>query len=774
MSVRLLLSGLRASPFLALALVGVTACGSSSDGDFIPDLPDAGVTPPDEDGGPDVPVTPQDPLDFTRAVPSSGPYDGGNLVILRGTGFDSDAEVYFGGNRVQPADVCGRGMPDCDPFRLSVRPPAGEPGQVAIRIRQGEGDDVEEITAPGAYTYEAFDVFPFQGSTAGGTRITITGLGTSFADGDEVEIAGEPCRSIEVVSPTVMTCRTPAGDAGAVDVVVIDGDTADELVANDAFTYLDTASPDAGGLGGGPVRPEGATAGTLNVTIINAGNGNREPDVFVIVGEDPDTPLQGFTDASGQIVFSSAGLEAPIAVHAVKDCFERTSFVSFDSRDVTIFLTPWNPMDPRTPPRCLPPPTPGAPPPGGPGRLGAVVGGSLRWLGANEFGLNDWDNIPEPTRGYERAAYVYTTQVCEGAAENCQNPLTQPNPLAPNESLITRVLEEDLPPSGSTGWPFAIFARPGSYAVWAIAGLEIPPVIDATTGLITEGDFIPYVMGVARNVIAGPGETVEGVEVVMDIPLDATFDVEFDGLPSSVPTGPNFYATQAYVDLGAEGFISRTPGLARTSFGFFPYLLELPDGLDIVTSRALRTFRFWAQPQLTGTLSDARYRMTSGWYTSGVGGAPYTERTETGVRDTRGTVTVDDWLAIPVAADPASPGGRLPDDRVLRWEIEGPDPDFQVVLVTGADGLPAWRMFVQGSRREAPVPDLSSIPSLRDLPSGTFSWAVFAARMPGFCPRSPDCEEGEASFNSLTYRDINTRLWSHTSANQFTATVPVQ
>ena len=33
-------------------------------------------------------------------------------------------------------------------------------------------------------------------------------------------------------------------------------------------------------------------------------------------------------------------------------------------------------------------------------------------------------------------------------------------------------------------------------------------------------EFLPYVMGVARNVLTGPGEEVENVDIIMNIPLD--------------------------------------------------------------------------------------------------------------------------------------------------------------------------------------------------------------------------------------------------------------
>lgn len=736
----------------ALVAVSAAACGDTTRTSIGGD--DAG--PMEEpDAGPDLPPIDIDPLSFTRVVPDSGPFQGGNAVIIRGTGFDAadTVEVFFGEQQVDPPD-----LEVIDAFRIGVtRVPSGPVGPVNVRVRVGDS----EVTGSGAYTYEAFQVDPSEGSVAGGTRITLTGSGTSFSEDDRVELDGQPCGDLRIDSPTVLSCTTPPGELGEVDVVVVDGESSDELVASDAYAYIDTASTTDGGLGGGGIT------GALNVTVVNAGTGAREADVFVMLGDDPETtPFRNFTDSGGQVVFSG-DFETPVTLHAVKDCFERTTFVSFNARDVTIFLVPWDPP----PARCAPP-SPPMFPPGSPGRLGSSLAGELVFLGPNEFGPNPWDNIPEPSRGYERAAYVYTTQTCEGPARACQNPFTNGNPLAPDPSFIPRVLEVPPTDPDARGYPFRIFARPDTYAVFALAGLEIPPQV-GDDGSVVPGDFIPYVMGVARNVIAGPGEAVSGIEIVMNIPLDSTLDVRAEGLPDRVGSGPNLFHSQAHVDLGAEGFISRTPGTAiiPTPGGgltFFPYLLELPGDLDIVQSRVLRDFRFFAQPALQGELADGRYRITTGWYSDVFGGAPFTQRIQTGVQDTEATVLVDDFLQIPEAVDPPSPGGPLPADRVIRWRLDGDagegdehDPDFFLVQLIDADGFPAWRIFVPGSLRSATVPRLDSIESLRDLPSGRLTWQVAAGRLEGF------------NFDELTYADFAIRRWSHASVNQFTANVPI-
>ena len=86
--------------------------------------------------------------------------------------------------------------------------------------------DTGAATSTGGFTYTASistptitSISPSSGSTAGGTSITITG--TNFAAGATVSVGGNACTSVVVVSATSITCTTPAGSAGAKDVVVM-------------------------------------------------------------------------------------------------------------------------------------------------------------------------------------------------------------------------------------------------------------------------------------------------------------------------------------------------------------------------------------------------------------------------------------------------------------------------------------------------------------------------------------------------------------------------
>ena len=609
-------------------------------------------------------------LRLDRLAPDHGSFAGGTETVLRGSGFTEDAEVRVGGRLVQPADTTL-----IDERRLRVIVPPGEVGPADVELTSDAG----RVLLPDGFIYDPFFVYPDRGAVSGGTQIEIVGSGTTFDDQTSIDLGGQPCGDVVAVSPTRMTCRTPASVAGAVDVTVNQAG-APVAIAEDAFTYYDSSDPVNGGLGGGPLD------GALNVTVVNAGSGAPEPDAFVIVGDDLSTPYQGTTDLRGQITFSGADLVGPTTVHVAKECFEKTSFVAFDATDVTVFLNF----------ACPPPPNPGG---GlGRGRFGSTVAGELIWEGPNEFGPNPWLNVPAPGPNEIRVTYVMTTDASPDQG------LIWPGIGVNGEHRVLEVLPNDGRPH--LGYPYRVFARPSGFAVFALAGIE-----DVQTRV-----FSPYVMGIARNVLAGPGEDVVGADMVMNIPLDTTLDVDLNDIPRSVRSGPDRFRVEAYLDLGGEGVIRRS--IVRDE------LLCLSDEqcpakhtcepvnvgggsqlvcvqrFDVVRGlNAQVPFRLFDQPSRSGALRDGRFWIRGGWYTGPFESTPYSVRVDQGIAST-GVAAVNDFLGIPEPVEPPL-GARLGADRVLRWEADRDPPAFHVVVLTGSDNQAAWRLFVPGDVNEA-------------------------------------------------------------------------
>jgi len=125
------------------------------------------------------------------------------------------------------------------------------------------GDDSTEPTQP-APTLTA--VSPDNGSALGGTQLTLTG--TNFVSGATVRVGGTAATQVTVVSSTSITCLTPAGTSGLVDVSVsTSGGTA---TLEDAFTY--NPGPTLTGVAPGAGTSLGGTALTLTGTGFTANN----------------------------------------------------------------------------------------------------------------------------------------------------------------------------------------------------------------------------------------------------------------------------------------------------------------------------------------------------------------------------------------------------------------------------------------------------------------------------------------------------------------------
>ncbi len=642
-------------------------------------------------------------LTVTGIEPASGPFAGGNQATVRGSAFTKDALVFIGDRLVQPADTIL-----VDRNSLLVVVPAGEVGPADVRVEvPGEDGKTETATRADAYTYNPLLLEPTRGSIAGGTSVLVTLQGAHFDKSVEVDFGGEKCSGLKVITPSQVRCKTPPGEAGKADVVVRwpDHPSRALLTAAEAFEYVDVTDTDRGGLSGEPID------GTINVSVIDSMAGLAVPKAFVLLGDDPKGKYHGLTDARGQITFSGSDLHGPITVHVVVKCMERASIVAFDAQNVTVHVTPL--FDPS----CG---MPGEPPPAGRGTRGSLISGELIFPGSDEFAVNAWDAVPPPRANEVRVAYVFTTQTSVVAA----------NPTPSVDGTMSRVVEETST-VGVHGYPYSIFARPAGLAVYAISGLERRDT----------GEFTPYLMGVHRGVLTAPGEETTGVDITMNIALDRELQVSLAHLPKSTPRGPTQFHVQAHIDLGAEGVIVRQVN---------------GQNLDLVTSFTSGTlFRLFAQPGLTGSLGDARYQVTAGWYSSDhEDQPPYTEVHRLGIVQADDAVAIEDFLDIPRAKAPDE-GAFVPNNRELVW-TSATTPDMFVVEIVGGDGLPAWTQIVPGTLTRSTIPDFSKVKGLKDIAAGVIVWSVRAIRIEDFV------------YNAFKYNQLSQRFWSHTSVDTFT------
>jgi hypothetical protein len=138
------------------------------------------------------------------------------------------------------------------------------------------------------------------GTAAGGTSITITG--TNFLTGATVTVGGAACTSVTRVSSTSITCTTPAGSAGAQDVVVTNTDTQSATLSG-SFTYIaapaapSTPDLDSGSDSGSSSSDNVTSDSTPTISVGSVSNGNT---VTVTAAKAGSTSVTCTFTATGQ------------------------------------------------------------------------------------------------------------------------------------------------------------------------------------------------------------------------------------------------------------------------------------------------------------------------------------------------------------------------------------------------------------------------------------------------------------------------------------------
>jgi hypothetical protein len=218
--------------------------------------------------------------------PGSGPIAGGTGVTIGGTNFASGAVVTFGGTAASNVVVVSA-------TQITATTPAHAAGAVTVTVTNA---DTQSGSLANGFTYNGaptvVSASPNNGTTAGGTAVTIAGTG--FVSGAAVTFGGTAATSVVVVSATQITATTPAHAAGAVTVMVTNPDTQSGSLAN-GFTYTTAVS-----IGFSQVAAATPQATTQTVTVAYPGAQTVGDLNVVVVGwNDTSATVQSVTDSAG-------------------------------------------------------------------------------------------------------------------------------------------------------------------------------------------------------------------------------------------------------------------------------------------------------------------------------------------------------------------------------------------------------------------------------------------------------------------------------------------
>jgi IPT/TIG domain len=617
----------------------------------------------------------------TEVDPNHGPSTGGTEVTIRGFGFDEESRIYFGGRWADPAQTIY-----IAPNRMMCTVPAGVVGRVPVSVMRGNG---ETAALAFAYTYDKFSIDPASGSMSGGTFVRITSPLNEFEEGDRFFLGEAELLDVQIVSSGLVVAKTAPFPPGEVDLNVQKSDGETVSVAS-AFNYYDTTDPAYGGMGGGPIE------GSVTVTVLNTYGHTPEEGVFVLLGADLNSPYKGVTDSNGQITFSSPDLTGRQMVTAAVEEFEIVSFIGFNSSEITLFLTPYDP-----------PPTPTGGIPGVPNRVYAHISGSLILRDAEfQYSCDMERMVPGPiSPGYHRVVHIYQT-------------LSSYSTFAPEVYTIT----EASACIEGFGYPFALTLWPGAFAIYALAGIESD---DGST-------FQPTSYGIVRNLVIGPGETVDA-QIKVETTLTNSVSVDLINPPLlDNEKGPYEYKIKLILNLGADGYILRED--------------------SIMTTTATGVVTFNNQMDRVGLLSDSSFSIYSEAHSAG--SYPFSNifisETEGGSIET--PVQLNSFLNVPT---PISPVDETPINGRFSFESSPiVKPTFTRVTMNGfPSGNPYWTLYLHGELSSFILPDLDLQPGVPHKPVGDLYWHVQSSSV------------FFLDFDSFTYRYLSKKYWNANAAD---------
>jgi hypothetical protein len=349
-----------------------------------------------------------------------------------------------------------------------------------------------------------------------------------------------------------------------------------------------------------------------------------------------------------------------------------------------------------------------------------MIDGAIEFGDATGLGSPYWSLIPEPRTPTEvKRVYVTTTGSIFGGP-----------PMA------SAHVDYHYDPS-VLAWPFEIKASPGARAVVAVAGLY--DSAKDPQGMGAQG-FEPFAIGVARGVLVGPAQTVTGVDVVIDVPLDTAMRVELVDPPpiGTDPRGPMHRSVEAVVDLGGEGVIEvGAHGLGAPPGGDWPGTFTLPDDATGITIEGA--------PALVREIGDGSYSFLA--LISNYGGPPMSGKIVRGVKDLSQPIAISGFVGVPRPIDPAPGGVASGRHAVFAPEHETLAPTFHIHYLSDGAGNPVWHGISCGAETDVALPDLSPIGRVWPPPMTPLYWSVYSIK------------SATDDFNQFTYRWTGSAYW---------------
>ena len=149
------------------------------------------------------------PPTVTSISPVEGSTAGGTAVKIKGTGFVKSPKVVIGAEATSVVVV--------SETEITAKTAAGSAGKAEVVVSNAMGSSSGSVSFTYATPPTVTKVEPAEGTTLGGTAVTIKGTG--FAKTATVTI-GKAATSVVWVSETELTAKTAAGTAGSDEVIV--------------------------------------------------------------------------------------------------------------------------------------------------------------------------------------------------------------------------------------------------------------------------------------------------------------------------------------------------------------------------------------------------------------------------------------------------------------------------------------------------------------------------------------------------------------------------